>query len=335
MEEAKNIFDYAPKELTQDGFLRWLFESYEDPEIKDLARDFLLFLTNKEIDIGVPAFKGLRTRSQLRHMDVWVDFFYEGDGEIASKCLVIEDKTYSGQHGDQLERYNEIIDRWDSEQGKGRKTLKAYYKTSPMSEWERENVKASGWEAIPLAEIDDFWKERFDHKNLIVSSYAKHIHRIRVSSECDSKPSDNDIVAWLSFFEKKVKKPVEERISGCSVNYDETRYAYAYLNVYPKECDRDKTPYLEIRSRDLLGGGFVARILKYGKDIDEARFSALRECISDGGESVFRPYWGTQEAATTKKIDSLSSASVGALIESLVLCAKEYLEIIRIWNGQK
>ena len=35
----KNIFDYATRELSQDAFLRWLFENFDDTELKYAAGD--------------------------------------------------------------------------------------------------------------------------------------------------------------------------------------------------------------------------------------------------------------------------------------------------------
>ena len=37
----KNLFDFATRELSQDAFLRWLLENYNDHELKDAAGDLL------------------------------------------------------------------------------------------------------------------------------------------------------------------------------------------------------------------------------------------------------------------------------------------------------
>ena len=44
---SKNLFDYAKKELSQDGFLMWLIDSYNDEneEIRNVSRSFIEFLT--------------------------------------------------------------------------------------------------------------------------------------------------------------------------------------------------------------------------------------------------------------------------------------------------
>ena len=36
-----NLFDYATKELSQDAFLRWFFENYDDPHIGPVVVDFI------------------------------------------------------------------------------------------------------------------------------------------------------------------------------------------------------------------------------------------------------------------------------------------------------
>ena len=46
----KNLFDYATKELSQDAFLRWLFENYncENESVKNACRKlFDSFTENK------------------------------------------------------------------------------------------------------------------------------------------------------------------------------------------------------------------------------------------------------------------------------------------------
>ena len=46
----KNIFDYANKELSQDAFLRWLFESYSDNDLHPVVGALLRNFCNLEDD---------------------------------------------------------------------------------------------------------------------------------------------------------------------------------------------------------------------------------------------------------------------------------------------
>ncbi len=94
----ENLFDYAPKELTQDGFIRWVCANYREPELKELVKDFILFLTDRKVDIDDPEFRFLNTWSQVSHMDLGCDFFYVESDRYSRHYLVIEDKTTSWEH---------------------------------------------------------------------------------------------------------------------------------------------------------------------------------------------------------------------------------------------
>lgn len=50
----KNLFDFATKELSQDAFLRWLFENYncENEDVKKVCEKILSEFTGiKDFDI--------------------------------------------------------------------------------------------------------------------------------------------------------------------------------------------------------------------------------------------------------------------------------------------
>lgn len=331
----KNLFDYAPKELTQDGFIRWLWANYKEPELKDLVWDFVLFLSNQRVDIRDPEFRYLKTWAQVSHMDLGCDFFYAEDDKVSRYCLVIEDKTTSWEHN-QLETYNKVLERWDPQQ-KGR-IIKVFYKTSPSDAAETARVIKAGWRMIELKEIVTFWKRYTSHPNLIVSSYAKHIVKIGESSETVTMPKTNDIIAWGSYFEKTLLPRLNKDIETAEFHVGTTHYGYKFINVYPKgRCD-NLTPYLEIRSRDIFDGRFVARILKYGKDIDAESLDALRLIISRNGDGIFKANWGgkrTQQAGTTAIRESrLSSKTEEELIASIESATHTYLKILDLWNNQ-
>ena len=93
-----NIFKYATKELSQDAFLCWLanWYNYESP-LKNLSKEFVDLIMSKA---GEQDFK-LRSISVLRqynHIDVLL-IINESTG------IVIEDKTFTSEHGNQISRY--------------------------------------------------------------------------------------------------------------------------------------------------------------------------------------------------------------------------------------
>ena len=116
----ENIFDFATKELSQDAFLRWLFENYYDEELGDIVVDFINYFTNKRYDeMNYPAqlnlkkddIKEIKTKAQLENIDVTVDIYFK-DGNREHISLVIEDKTFSNVGKNQLEDYNKKIQNW-------------------------------------------------------------------------------------------------------------------------------------------------------------------------------------------------------------------------------
>lgn len=100
--EKPNLFDYATSELSQDAFLCWLI-AWSKPSNKDFdkhlnacAVDFVQKLIGKEIDI-----KSVVVNRQWHSIDV--------TALINDKYFIlIEDKTGSKEHSDQLKRYSKI-----------------------------------------------------------------------------------------------------------------------------------------------------------------------------------------------------------------------------------
>lgn len=105
----KNLFDYATKELSQDAFLRWFIENWDDEEDKTLQEaslDFLDFLTGETLALDLSKAK-IITHSQVKHMDITVDIYPDKNSDVHD-VIVIEDKVYSSEHK-QLVAYNETI----------------------------------------------------------------------------------------------------------------------------------------------------------------------------------------------------------------------------------
>jgi hypothetical protein len=98
-----NLFDYATKELSQDAFICWLLTfAMKDHELEDLAlascaREILAYFTGDKSPLIVT-----KIDRQQKNIDVLV--------EVNSKYhIIIEDKTYTGQHHDQIAKYKQAL----------------------------------------------------------------------------------------------------------------------------------------------------------------------------------------------------------------------------------
>lgn len=116
--ETKNLFDFATKELSQDAFLRWLLENFNDPVVgiasKKLLSEMIKLFPDQPLDIN--KITKIETWAQLKYMDV-VAKAYNGETEIAT--FVIEDKINSCEHY-QLKKYDKEIDEWNDQKYKYR-----------------------------------------------------------------------------------------------------------------------------------------------------------------------------------------------------------------------
>ena len=103
--DMKNIFDFATKELSQDAFLRWLFENYNcgDSQVRAACRRLFDSFTNNKLDFE--KIENLKTVAQWKSIDVaiWFDI---GDKNY---LIVIEDKTFTSDQNNQLQRYRDAI----------------------------------------------------------------------------------------------------------------------------------------------------------------------------------------------------------------------------------
>ena len=103
MSSRPNLFDYAPSELSQDAFLLWL-ANYADPRhaaddaaLCQLGQRFVRSLLDK-VGVAADGIRSVRTNKQLSHVDVAIVV----NEEVG---LIIEDKTDTRDHDDQLEQY--------------------------------------------------------------------------------------------------------------------------------------------------------------------------------------------------------------------------------------
>ncbi|GEK89120.1 PD-(D/E)XK nuclease superfamily protein [Alkalibacterium putridalgicola] len=131
-----NIFDYATSELSQDAFLCYLFnfasKEYEGDDqylnqcAVEVLRKIISSKYSKEIkDENITV---TQLKKQYRNIDVYI--------QVNDKYhIILEDKTYTSQHSDQVERYKDLI----SNEGKAN-IITVYYKIIGQAHPEDVNI---------------------------------------------------------------------------------------------------------------------------------------------------------------------------------------------------
>ncbi|MBT2644637.1 PD-(D/E)XK nuclease family protein [Bacillus sp. ISL-41] len=127
--EQPNLFNYATSELSQDAFLCWLiawshevYRSNNKP-LHQAALDFISMIFNVHEE-PVPVIKNITIEKQYEGLDVLaiVNDQY---------AILIEDKTFTKDHSNQLIRYSEAVARRNPEWIQ----LPIYYKIADQSNY--------------------------------------------------------------------------------------------------------------------------------------------------------------------------------------------------------
>ena len=110
-----NIFDFATTELSQDAFIAWLLQ-WASPECREYDAalcECAVAFTKQLLSLGVDAPETISTISVERQ---WlnIDVCAEVNGKY---LIIIEDKIFTGQHSDQLERYQKSANEWCLQNG--------------------------------------------------------------------------------------------------------------------------------------------------------------------------------------------------------------------------
>lgn len=186
-----NIFDIATKELHQDAFVTWLL-SYADNRFKD--SDQIIHQCGKElihelILKSIPKFdediSKVEAGRQWENIDVWA--------RVNDKYLIIiEDKTFSSFHSNQLSRYKEIALKW-CESNNFLPPICIYLKTGIASNHNFKIVEEKGFQVFTRK---NFLKilNRYNHsKNDIFQDFLKRLNRLE---DLNNQFTDKKIGEW-------------------------------------------------------------------------------------------------------------------------------------------
>jgi hypothetical protein len=165
-----SLFDYATSELSQDAMLCWLLEWARHDEdgyakYQELATELIKYLyrlanpdksvdnvklINPEVDSPTKQY----IKKQYLHIDVY--FMAEINNKIVS--FIIEDKTFTSHHDNQLEKYKDNIKKDGINENE---IVPIYFKTGYLYEWD-EDVKKAGYYILDLKEWNAFLSKYTD-----------------------------------------------------------------------------------------------------------------------------------------------------------------------------
>ncbi|WP_303871934.1 PD-(D/E)XK nuclease family protein [Acetobacterium wieringae] len=157
--KRNNLFTFATSELSQDAFICWLLSFAhqdhinEDHTLTKCAKELLRKIVNTEDDLFVTKLK-----KQYKNIDVFL--------QVNDKFnIIIEDKTFTHQHGNQIDRYKQtLIDEGLTE------IICVYYKIVEQSREEITDVNITRKDLLEL-----FSKYKDETDNSIFLDYYDHL----------------------------------------------------------------------------------------------------------------------------------------------------------------
>lgn len=178
---SPNLFDFATKELSQDAVICWLIawadadatEGPADGGLRECGRAFVDALFAKwpawPVDLGD------RIRTEVCRQQNRIDVLARVDGH---HVLLIEDKTDTGAHDDQLDRYRTTVLNGETVFGKvaNDDLFPIYVKTGNHSLKDRQHAEDHDYAVFDRA---DFLRvlDGYDGPNPILLDFRDHLRR--------------------------------------------------------------------------------------------------------------------------------------------------------------
>lgn len=159
-----NLFYYATKELSQDAFICWLCSfaledaNKDDEELVKCAKTIICEFMKRGLektDISANDINLMEVARQQNNIDVLLTVTYLG----LTYKIIIEDKTHTSEHDDQLIRYKKSIE--DS----CNQVIGIYYKTGFQSNY--KNVEKAGYVIFDRKDIINLLKNCKSGNNIL------------------------------------------------------------------------------------------------------------------------------------------------------------------------
>ncbi len=240
--QSPNIFSYAPSELTQDAFICWLakwadpkYQNY-NPKLHNIGVLFLKrMLAKHDISLNGDVPKSV-IKKQHHNIDVVID--------LEDQILLIEDKVFSKQHSDQLQRYKEKLE----EEYNDKQVLPIYFQTGSQSNYEA--VIEKGYKLFLREDFLSVLEQGISNNigNEVFKSFYKHLKRIDERFKSfQNKPVGNwDWDGWKGFY-AVLKDNIEEGGWGYVANPSGGFMGYWWNFNDQDEC----TVYLQLEDDKL------------------------------------------------------------------------------------
>lgn len=231
-----NIFDIATKELNQDAFITWLLQfadskqSQTDDLLNTCGKKFVTELIKKQYsEFNDPIIK-VKAGRQWENIDVWA--------EVNDKYLIIiEDKTFTSHHSNQLERYKKSATDWCIKNNYENPVC-IYLKTGNESQNNLNGIIKEGFAIFNRVDFINLLKDFSSTSNNIFLDFLDRLARIEKSNnEFESKEiskwNGSDWQGFFQFLEKEIKIVNWHYVNNPNGGFWNAVLNWDYWGIYP------------------------------------------------------------------------------------------------------
>lgn len=194
-----NIFNIATKELSQDSFITWLLLWANYPELDinlcNCSKEFIGDLIKKKYRDFDDDIKVIDAGRQWDGIDVWAKV-------NNTYLIIIEDKTNTAQHSNQLSRYKKIAEEW-CEKHSYKEPICIYLKTGNESLKSLSFVQKENYSTYNRKNFLELIKIHSEITNDIFNDFKVHLTNLEQSNnDFINKPlKDWKGPDWQGFFQ--------------------------------------------------------------------------------------------------------------------------------------
>jgi hypothetical protein len=200
-----NIFDIATRELHQDAFITWLLQWGDEKAVVNFNTDELLlhecsksllkgFITTKFSDFN-EEIRCVSAGRQWEGIDIWA--------KVNDRYLIIiEDKTSSTFHNNQLARYREIAETWCVKHNYA-SSICVYLKTGNESAASLTKVQSDGYQIYNRVNFLSLLSEYSSVSNNIFVDFSERMNKLERENSLFAEKVIGDWKSedWQGFFQ--------------------------------------------------------------------------------------------------------------------------------------
>lgn len=202
-----NIFHYATSELSQDAILSWIIEwanpqnKNNDEQLWQLGVEFVRMLTNNN-NLNISSIK---IKRQWEHIDICVEI-------NSDTVLIIEDKTFTSEHSNQLQRYQSSLQK---KYPNKINHIYVYLKTGNEAKAKTKGIKQNGFHIVNRKDILRILN-LYNGTNCIILDYRKYLKSLEEKTDSFN---NTPVKLWSNYAWQGFYMYIEKYIVDLDWNY--------------------------------------------------------------------------------------------------------------------